>query len=79
MIQAQLEAQQALMRAYPDWGYPYGFGEMGEDGQPYCYSCNVITTENGSEPIVLKSFKYQGDKFMVNPTEYLYLIRDKAQ
>ena len=25
------------------------------------------------------SFKYQGDKFMVNPTEYLYLIRDKAQ
>lgn len=79
MIEAQLEAQQALMRAYPDWGYPNGFGETDDDGNPYCYSCNVITTENGSEPIVLKSFKYQGRKFMVNPTEYLSLIRDKAQ
>ncbi len=79
MIEAQLEAQQALMRAYPDWGYPNGFGETDDDGNPYCYSCNVITTENGSEPIVLKSFKYQGGKFMVNPTEYLSLIRDKAQ
>lgn len=79
MIEAQLEAQNALMRAYPDWGYPDGFGEVDDDGEPYCYSCNVITTENGSEPIVLKSFKYQGSKFMVNPSEYLFLIRDKAQ
>lgn len=79
MIEAQLEAQQALMRAYPDWGYPNGFGETDDEGNPYCYSCNVITTENGSEPIVLKSFKYQGGKFIVNPTEYLSLIRDKAQ
>lgn len=79
MIEAQLEAQRALMRTYPEWGYPYGFGEMDDDGQPHCYSCNVITTENGSERIVLKSFKYSGDKFMLNPTECLSIIRDKAQ
>lgn len=79
MIEAQLEAQRALMRAYPDWGYPDGFGETDEEGYPYCYSCNDINTENGLEPIVLKSFKYQDSKFIVNPTEYLSLIRDKAQ
>lgn len=79
MIDAQIEAQKALMRAYPDWEYPDGFGETNDDGQPYCYSCNIINTENGAEPIVLKSYKYQGSKFMVNPSEYLSLIRDKAQ
>ena len=79
MIDAQIEAQKALKRAYPNWEYPDGFGEINDDGQPYCYSCNIINTENGAEPIVLKSYKYQGSKFMVNPSEYLSLIRDKAQ
>ena len=75
---AQLEAQRALMKQMPEWGYPEHYGEMNEDGKPYHFSTVEIQTENGTKPIVLKSYKNTSEPFKINPNEWISLMDDDA-
>ena len=80
MYEAQLEAQQALMKKRPDWTYPEGYGECGEDGKPLYYSTISVADENGDEmPIVLKSYRNQTAKFKVNPQEWESVVQNDAK
>lgn len=80
MYEAQLEAQQALMTKRPDWTYPEGYGECGEDGKPLYYSTISVADENGAEmPIVLKSYRNQTAKFKVNPQEWESVVQNDAK
>lgn len=80
MYEAQLEAQQALMKKRPDWTYPEGYGECGEDGKPLHYSTISVADENGDEmPIVLKSYRNQTAKFKVNPQEWESVVQNDAK
>lgn len=79
-IDAQLEAQRCLRSIKPMWKFPDNFAEVDSEGKPYCFSTFKITDEEGNEQaIVLKSYKYNNAPFVINPEEWDYIIKFKAQ
>ena len=72
-IEAQREAQKALMEQYPNWSFPEGFAQGG------CYSCNSATDERGGKVFfVIKSYKDQNAPLRVNAEECEYLLTKDA-
>lgn len=76
---AQLEAQQRLMQEFPQWTFPYGYGEVKDNGEPYCFSTNEITDENDRTiAVVLKSYKKKDEPFRITTEEWDYLLKNNA-
>lgn len=80
MYEAQLQAQKRLMEERPDWKFPAGYGKCNEDGIPYCHSNEEVQDESGETiKIVLKSHRAETQPFKVNPTEWEWVVKEKAK
>ena len=72
-IEAQLEAQKFLMSVKPDWEFPQGYGEVDDDGNPYCDTRLRVATPEGEKEIVLKSHKVESAPFKITVLEWDYI------
>ncbi len=79
MIQAQLEAQQALM-SLSGLGISIWFRQNGWGWSAILLLLQMsLPLKMVQEPICWKLLNIKVINLWINPTEYLYLIRDKAQ
>lgn len=78
-IEAQLEAQRYLKAIKPDWVFPKGYGEVDEDGSPYCDTRLRVQTPVGKQEIVLKSHKNQSAPFKITVLEWDYISNYQAK
>ncbi|MCQ2147343.1 MAG: S1 RNA-binding domain-containing protein [Bacteroidales bacterium] len=77
-IDAQLEAQQFLLKAEPSWEFPEGYGTTDDDENPCCFSTIEVNTPDGPLAIVLKSHKRESEPLKVNPQEWEYITKKEA-
>lgn len=77
--EAQLEAQKQLMKKFPNWEFPEHYGEYNEKEQKPYYLSTIKASDKGKQiPILLKSYKEKNEPFKINPNEWDFLIKDKA-
>lgn len=72
-FEAQIEAQQKLIELRPDWSFPENYGKWNGDKPHHFSTVSVINEKQEEMPIVLKSYKYKANPFLVGAKEWEWI------